>query len=197
MYDIVDFVLIGFCCTLALILWIRKVMPQANRPASSKSESNLWRSGPSSLMRCIEDDLKFHGKEAVEEDQITTFLIRNLPKGLTQRRLIYILEETGFDKQSYNFLYLPMLMDFSASKGYGFINFPNIEDAMRFKKNWDGFQISQTKNVEIKTSGHQGLVKSIMQLPEDKLCIPRQYQPYVLGGNVSFKFLYSKVHSRF
>lgn len=72
-----------------------------------------------------------------QPQEITTVLIRNLPKGLRQQELVTALDTTGF-LDTYDFAYLPCDFQSGQCRGYAFVNFLSPLDATRLKREWQG-----------------------------------------------------------
>jgi len=69
--------------------------------------------------------------------QITTLMIRNLPKAVSQQELLAELDRSGFGGL-YDFCYLPWPFSSSESKGFGFVNFTSEAAARAFTASWHG-----------------------------------------------------------
>ena len=66
-----------------------------------------------------------------------TVMIRNLPHGLHQRRLISELDESGFH-DTYSLVHMPTDLSTSQNKGFAFVNFVAEEHALRLMNDWNG-----------------------------------------------------------
>ena len=64
-------------------------------------------------------------------------MIRNLPPGLHQRRLLSELDEDSFHN-TYGFVHMPTNVSTSQSKGFAFVNFVAEEHALRLMNAWNG-----------------------------------------------------------
>lgn len=73
---------------------------------------------------------------------ITTVMIRNLPRSLTLTMLLEALDENGF-KDKYDFVHLPSggrpSSERSDNLAYGFVNFMDSVDAVKFAKVFTGY----------------------------------------------------------
>jgi len=74
--------------------------------------------------------------------EITTVMIRRVPRPYTQRMLLQELTVRGFDGL-FNFLYLPFEVKQGVNVGYGFINFVEPKYAQAFKKEFDGIYLDK------------------------------------------------------
>lgn len=66
-----------------------------------------------------------------------TWMLRNLPYGITQQDLMSMLDHHGF-QQLYDFLYMPQSFEARRGKGYAFVNFVSSSVAARFVHDWQG-----------------------------------------------------------
>lgn len=84
---------------------------------------------------------------------ITTLMIRNVPCRVTQQMMADIIDQTVF-KEKYNFLYVPSASPLpqagnGSNLGYGFINFPDPEDAMAFHTAFTGYRFEETTSSKL------------------------------------------------
>jgi len=73
----------------------------------------------------------------LKQGRITTLMIRNLPKIVSQKELLAELDRSGF-RGLYDFCYLPWPFSSSESKGFGFVNFTSEAAARMFSASWHG-----------------------------------------------------------
>jgi len=66
---------------------------------------------------------------------VTTLMIRNLPREVTQSDLLQELDTSGFAER-YDFAYLPSSFEELAGKGYAFVNFVSTHVAGTFSAGW-------------------------------------------------------------
>ena len=64
-------------------------------------------------------------------------MIRNLPPGLHQRRLLSELDESGFHN-TYSLVHMPTDLSTSQNKGFAFVNFVTEEHASRLMNDCNG-----------------------------------------------------------
>ena len=69
--------------------------------------------------------------------KVRTVVIRNLPPGLDQKRLLSELDENGFHN-TYSVLHMPANLSTSQSKGFAFVHFFAEEQALRLMTAWNG-----------------------------------------------------------
>jgi len=81
--------------------------------------------------------LKYGGLDEVPADQVTTLMIRNLPRRYTEEALLYELEAFT-TPNSYNFLYLPWDSRRSSNVGYAFVNFIDASTASSLRERLNG-----------------------------------------------------------
>lgn len=66
---------------------------------------------------------------------ITTLVIRNLPRTLTQQELVQAMEGTGY-AETWDFIYLPYKFQARRNFGFAFVNFITAEMAQSFVEGW-------------------------------------------------------------
>ncbi|CAK0880651.1 unnamed protein product [Prorocentrum cordatum] len=71
----------------------------------------------------------------------TTLMVRNIPMDMTQRRLLDLIDRSGFANR-YDFAYLPTDFDAGTSKGHAFVNFVTPSDAREFSEMWNGARLT-------------------------------------------------------
>lgn len=79
----------------------------------------------------------------VNEDkppEVTTMMIRNIPRSMTQQGLIDALENTGFSGM-YDFCYVPSSFDSKQNKGFAFVNMISAEAAGVLVGSWHNRKI--------------------------------------------------------
>eukprot|EP00913_Durusdinium_trenchii_P034005 g31832.t1 len=76
----------------------------------------------------------------MDQDDVFTVMMRNIPNKYTQRMLI-----------DEDFVYLPIDKDSGANKGYAFLNFVRPSFAYAFKMAFDGKHMAQFKSNKIVT----------------------------------------------
>jgi len=64
-------------------------------------------------------------------------MIRNLPRGLHQKRLISELDENGFHK-TYCLVHMPTDLSTGQNKGFAFVNFVAETHALQLMNAWNG-----------------------------------------------------------
>jgi len=107
---------------------------------------------------------KYDGLETISPDQVTTLMIRNLPRRYSEEALIYELE-AFVTSDSYNFLYLPWDTPRSSNVGYAFVNFVDAPTAARVCQNLNGrlwrFALS-SKEVKVMPAHVQGIALNLI-----------------------------------
>ena len=77
------------------------------------------------------------GAGAGHGQDVLTVMIRNLPPGLHQRRLISELDENGFHN-TYGLVHMPTDLSTGQNKGFAFVNFFAEEHALQLMNAWNG-----------------------------------------------------------
>ena len=70
-------------------------------------------------------------------NDVRTVMIRNLPRGLHQKRLVSELDENGFHN-TYSLVHMPTDLSTCQNMGYAFVNFVAEEHALRLMNAWNG-----------------------------------------------------------
>eukprot|EP00929_Paragymnodinium_shiwhaense_P000232 TRINITY_DN100483_c0_g1_i1.p1 TRINITY_DN100483_c0_g1~~TRINITY_DN100483_c0_g1_i1.p1 ORF type:complete len:493 (-),score=92.07 TRINITY_DN100483_c0_g1_i1:216-1694(-) len=74
----------------------------------------------------------------------TTVMVRNLPNKYTQRMMLRVFHQQGFDPcQHFDFFYLPIDRTNSANLGYAFVNFSSEENAIDFANAFQGCRMKR------------------------------------------------------
>eukprot|EP00933_Yihiella_yeosuensis_P006573 TRINITY_DN111306_c0_g1_i1.p1 TRINITY_DN111306_c0_g1~~TRINITY_DN111306_c0_g1_i1.p1 ORF type:complete len:274 (-),score=42.29 TRINITY_DN111306_c0_g1_i1:100-921(-) len=96
------------------------------------------------------------------DDEITTWLIHNLPIELDTLSFVDVLKRSGYERK-FNFCWLPAVLGSKCSKGHAFLNFVSSKDAKRFKQSWQGQWIfdQQQSPLVIKVASVQGLQANV------------------------------------
>ena len=66
---------------------------------------------------------------------ITTLVIRNLPRSLTQQELAQAMAESGY-AGTWDFFYLPYQFQVRRNSGFAFVNFTSADLAQKFMQGW-------------------------------------------------------------
>jgi hypothetical protein len=78
---------------------------------------------------------KIPTRESIDNNNVTTLMIRNLPYTLTQQELLQALDGSGF-AGLYDFFYLPHKFKEHKNLGFAFVNFLTPESAATFSNDW-------------------------------------------------------------
>eukprot|EP00933_Yihiella_yeosuensis_P018987 TRINITY_DN15453_c0_g1_i1.p1 TRINITY_DN15453_c0_g1~~TRINITY_DN15453_c0_g1_i1.p1 ORF type:complete len:268 (+),score=56.79 TRINITY_DN15453_c0_g1_i1:154-957(+) len=111
-----------------------EVSVQSKRPAFPTSAS-------AALLAVADKAVAAQSAGLKKDGEITTLMIKNLPKDLSQPSLISYLNFYGFEGR-FNFCYLPSNFN-TGSLGYAFINFVRGKDADVFRNQWHEQDIFQ------------------------------------------------------
>lgn len=95
----------------------------------------------------------------MEAEAVTTVMLRNLPRQLTQERLLQALTEAGF-AGTFDFLYMPTNVATGEGNGYGFINFSSWPGLQAFVREWHGrfvfFELDHDAPLSVSVATLQG-----------------------------------------
>mmetsp|Transcript_26233 Transcript_26233/g.46500 ORF Transcript_26233/g.46500 Transcript_26233/m.46500 type:complete len:426 (-) Transcript_26233:28-1305(-) len=109
-------------------IFFAAVSPMACYPPSNATLGN-WTTDTESEQQEATTD------HAAEQEQVTTMMIRNVPKYISQKSVLEELNCSGF-KGLYDFCYLPRDFNEKENKGYAFVNFDSPIIAGRFVAIW-------------------------------------------------------------
>lgn len=137
-------------------------------------------------------------------DTRTTLMLRNLPSSFSQKRLLDVLNATGFSDR-YDFVYLPVDFQSGAGLGYAFVNMINPADASLAVAKLSGYSewgdAACRKVLEVCWSDpHQGLDMLIDRYRNSRVMhksVPESYKPLLLhdGKKVAFPAPTKRVRS--
>jgi len=128
--------------------------------------------------------------------EITTVMIRRVPRPYTQRMLLQELTMRGFDGL-FNFLYLPFEVKQGVNVGYGFINFVEPKYAQAFKKEFDGIYLDKQMRMKGRPirvhpaavqgyeANHQHFMHTKTGQKQDPCFSPIFLGPHALGQQLS------------
>lgn len=167
----------------------RAVWPHPTPPAVLRlSDGALATDPPTSLSGAGADDLELisdldsqnqsqsntsgpASTPAAARNDVTTMMLRNVPKHLSQADLVSELNTSGFT-QAFDFCYLPRHFESPENRGYAFVNFVTPANALMFQRAW--------QNREIRTVGCAPALISVshadvqgLQANMKKWCGPR------------------------
>jgi len=103
--------------------------------------------------------------EKVEQDQVTTLMVRNIPNMYTRTMLIEELDSLGFEGD-YDFVYLPIDKSTQWNVGYSFVNFKTSDAAKRCVTDvtdytFNRFEHGSRKVAQISVAHIQGLERNL------------------------------------
>jgi hypothetical protein len=109
-------------------------------------------------------------KDAIDQKEFTTVMIRNIPCRYTQEELIEDISEIT---PLFNFVYLPPSKRCEGNVGYAFVNFSTPESAKLFMQVFNGFtfprQPTSSKVAEVVYAVLQGLKENIKFYKKSKV----------------------------
>mmetsp|Transcript_6533 Transcript_6533/g.12130 ORF Transcript_6533/g.12130 Transcript_6533/m.12130 type:complete len:494 (-) Transcript_6533:154-1635(-) len=128
--------------------------------------------------------------------EITTVMIRRVPRPFTQRMLLQELTVRGFDGL-FNFLYLPFEVKQGVNVGYGFINFVEPKYAQAFRNEFDGIYLDKQMKMKGRPirvhpaavqgyeANHQHFMHTKTGQKQDPIFSPIFLGPHALGQPLS------------
>jgi len=132
--------------------------------------------------------------EQVEDEDRTTIMLKNLPKGLSRAMLLELLEKKGF-AQRCNFVYLPVEFTRRSCMGYAFVNLdlpsmvPSFWSAFEGMSDWP---VPSSKICRVTWSSPlQGLSEHVERFRNSPLMhatVPDECRPILLSGGTRVAF---------
>lgn len=120
--------------------------------------------------------------ETEADGEITTMMIRNVPRKYTSAVLTHELQET-LPSVSFNFVYLPWDSKASTNLGYGFVNFVTSEAAFDAQAFLDGKTwglVKSNKTIRMVPANRQGLVDNVRQYLCNTSHTEKKFRPVVI-----------------
>merc|ERR1719460_2697826 len=123
-----------------------------------------------------------------DDKPVTTLMVRNLPRNITQLDLINELNQAGFEA-TYDFVYMPQSFSVSENVGFAFVNFINPSKAGALVGLWHrqrrfGATAKQAA-LNISPADIQGLAANLKTWASPRLrrIRNRNLRPFVLDAN--------------
>jgi hypothetical protein len=130
---------------------------------------------------------------ALDESLRTSVMLRNIPNKYTQRMLLSVVHELGFNQECFDFFYLPIDFRNKCNVGYAFINFLQNDVAKQFFKALDGYQLRAFNSDKVcavawaRVQGLQANIEHYRNSPIAGVPIP-QYRPLLFEHGVEITF---------
>merc|ERR1719487_2243158 len=130
---------------------------------------------------------------ALDENLRTSVMLRNIPNKYTQRMLLSVVHELGFNQECFDFFYLPIDFRNKCIVGYAFITFLMNDVAKQFFKALDGYQLRAFNSDKIcavawaRVQGLQANIEHYRNSPIAGVPIP-QYRPLLFEHGVEIQF---------
>merc|ERR550514_1775750 len=130
---------------------------------------------------------------ALDENLRTSVMLRNIPNKYTQRMLLSVVHELGFNQTCFDFFYLPIDFRNKCNVGYAFINFLSNDVAKQFFKALDGYQLRAFNSDKVcqvawaRVQGLQANIEHYRNSPIAGVPIP-QYRPLLFENGVEIQF---------
>jgi len=128
--------------------------------------------------------------DRTDSTKMTTMMVRNLPQRCKQERFINLLDSYGFEG-TYDFVYVPYCTKRRKNKGYGFVNFLDVENGKLLHRLWNRQQVfpavsptQPTKALSVGFAATQGVEENVRALQDnDSLTFYRAVQPARITGS--------------
>jgi hypothetical protein len=123
------------------------------------------------------------------EHERTTVMLRNIPNKYTQRMLLSVVVELGFDPSSFDFFYLPIDFRNKCNVGYMFINFLDHSRAVEFFRALEGYELRAFHSEKVcsvswaRVQGRERNIEHYRNSPIAGVPIP-QYRPMIFEEGV-------------
>jgi hypothetical protein len=120
-------------------------------------------------------------------------MLRNIPNKYTQRMLLSVVHELGFNQECFDFFYLPIDFRNKCNVGYAFVNFLANDMAKQFFTALDGYQLRAFNSDKIcavawaRVQGLQANIEHYRNSPIAGVPIP-QYRPLLFESGVEIPF---------
>lgn len=179
-------------------------MPAERNDASTNVQASLTSPPTGSQKRCRSTPKNdADSRESTEENEalvtsdssgtgqghITTLMLCNIPRTLSQERLVQVIDDLGFACM-YNLVYIPV--GIKLNLGYGFVNFLTPQVARSFIVSFDRFVFStSSKRPHAQIANTQGLTETLAIIRRGDNFRKRGLAPLVFtaGGDVSVQEL--------
>jgi hypothetical protein len=123
---------------------------------------------------------EFAQKNARDQDNWTTVMIRKIPNRYSQEQLLEEIMATGYD---INFLHLPLVSKSNANVGYAFANFETPEEAVKFMEHFDGHELAKqegnVKHAEVNYARLQGFQENLAFFDNRRIASMSERKPWV------------------
>jgi hypothetical protein len=116
-------------------------------PSDNTATSSGETSDPSSSPRNVRNvaarvDAQKRDKDGDKRTSGIMLMLCNLPNNRRPELVMEAIDEMGF--HGYDYVYVPLDRHSNCNKGYGFVHFPDVDEAYRFMKDFQGFQFEGT-----------------------------------------------------
>lgn len=121
-------------------------------------------------------------QQQVDGGEVTTMMIRNVPRKYTSVALTHELQAT-LPAVTFNFVYLPWDSKASTNLGYGFVNFVSTEAAFAAQAFLDGKTwclVKSNKTIKMVPANRQGLVDNVRQYLCNTSHTDKKFRPVVI-----------------
>jgi len=154
------------------IFWDEDVARNQSKEQSSNGVSNPAHDifiGPNSMSMPTSSARMSGVREALQPQEITTFMVQNLPRQCPPAVVAAELDRSGF-AGGFDFVYVPTMFKPGRHNCYAFVNFISAEVAMKFqhewKRSWRFLMMGRRAKVNVVPARIQGLQANVAKWGE-------------------------------
>ena len=131
-----------------------------------------------------------HG--GIPEAACTTIMLRNIPNKYSQRMLLEVFTNFGFD-ETFDFLYVPADFAHRLNLGYCFVNFKTPAYAQQFARVMQDYNLpafKSKKKIQISLANTQGFQANILKLEHTALCsdyVSPEFHPFCVDQDTGIE----------
>jgi hypothetical protein len=165
-----------------------KPLPKERKQKQNQKGGEPQSAKPRQEPRVRRERVDVEVEPAMDESLRTSVMLRNIPNKYTQRMLLSVVHELGFNQTCFDFFYLPIDFRNKCNVGYAFINFLSNDVARQFFKGLDGYQLRAFNSDKVcavawaRVQGLQANIEHYRNSPIAGVPIP-QYRPLLFDAD--------------